>query len=239
MKAFVIALPEQHKSVDVLSQSIKDTESDIDLEVIDATTPDTMEEHLKTEFKYWNSAYYKWTWPRYPAENRKDLATGLDMFAYQAADQRKKEACSISHMRLWDKCVELDETIVIFEADAVLTRKFDPNLVHSKDTINIIGLNDPRYTTRRANIFLERVSVRKGIQPVPTINRSGEFAPQGLAGGSAYLITPPAARELLDKIRSYGVWPNDAYICKELFPFIRVIYPFFTKVQGTVSTTTR
>lgn len=237
MKAYVIALPEQYESVDVLKQSIKDTESDIDLKVLDATTPKTIDQHLQEEFRYFNTAYYKWTWPRHAKQNHHDMATGLYMFAYRAANFYKKEACSISHMRAWDKCVQEGEPIIIFEADAKMIRQFDPSIIRSGNELKIIGLNDPRYTTRRADLFHELVSKKEGIQNAPTVNGVEEFVPQGLAGGSAYVITPVAAKRLLDSIRTYGVWPNDAYICKELFPWIRVVYPYYTKVQGTPSTT--
>jgi hypothetical protein len=75
---------------------------------------------------------------------------------------------------------------------------------------------------------------------VPTVNTVDEPPmPQGLAGHSAYYITPKGAKKLLDMIPEIGMWPNDAYMCKELFPWIRVVYPYFTRVQGTRSTTTR
>jgi GR25 family glycosyltransferase involved in LPS biosynthesis len=236
VRAYVINLPEQKESVEVLRKSIHSTGSDIDLIEFDATTPDTIEEHLRTEFTYWDSRQYQWTWPKTPSENRFDMKTGLDMFAYTAADVRKKEACSISHMRLWDKCVALNEPIIIFEADAVMTRKFELDEVFGS---SCVGLNDPRGTTRRASLFHEIVSSRYGLQRPPTVNSPTERAPQGLAGGSAYYITPQFATKLLEGIKVDGVWPNDAYICKELFPEIAVIYPYFTKVQGTLSTTTR
>jgi GR25 family glycosyltransferase involved in LPS biosynthesis len=137
-------------------------------------------------------------------------------------------------MRLWDLCVLSKEPIIIFEADALMTRKYDVDFDEM-----VVGLNDPRGTTRRADVFHERVSSREGVQVPPTVNRVGEMMPQGLAGHSAYYIKPEGAKQLLDNVKKYGMWPNDAYMCKELFPWIRVVYPYFTKVQGTASTTTR
>ena len=62
--------------------------------------------------------------------------------------------------------------------------------------------------------------------------------PQGLAGHSAYYIEPEGAKELLDKVETYGMFPNDAYMCRELFPWIRVVYPYYTRISGESSTTT-
>lgn len=63
--------------------------------------------------------------------------------------------------------------------------------------------------------------------------------PQGLPGNSAYLITPMAAKKLVDKIHNEtGLWPNDAVMCNQFFPdMLYCAYPYYTKVQGNKSTT--
>lgn len=236
IEAYIITLEEQKPLNKITIDSIERTKSKIRPVVFEATTPDTVDVHLKTEFNYFDSQKFKWTWPTHTSQNHTDMKTGVYKFAYTAADQDKKIACSISHMRLWDLCVTQDKPIVILEADAVFTGWFNEEEVRGH---KLVGLNDPRGATRRAQKFHETASSKTGVQPVPTVNNIGEFHPQGLAGHSAYYIEPSAAKELLDKVEVYGMWPNDAYVCKELFPWIRIVYPYFTKVQGTVSTTTR
>lgn len=217
--------------------SIRKTDSQVDPIFFGATVPDTIDKHLKTEFKYYDSTKWKWSWPTDPSQNILDLKTGLYKFYYEAADQQKKLACTLSHMRLWDKCVTDNKPILILEADALFTRQF--NLEEVKDAV-ICGLNDPRKATRRAGVFHEKASQKHGIQPVPTVNRIGEPpVPQGIAGNSAYYITPEGAKALLDFVSIHGAWPNDALMCKEMFPQLRIVYPYFTRVQGTESTTTR
>lgn len=233
INGYIISIPEV-QSVTRLVTSIHDTSSKIRPIVFEATTPETIDDHLKNEFNYFDGVDFKWSWPLSSVENHIDMKTGIHKFAYTAVDQQKKIACSVSHMRLWDLCVTQDKPIIIFEADAMMVRKFDLSEVEGA---MLCGLNDPRGATRRASLFHEKM--RKGLQPVPTINGAGEFEPQGLAGASAYYITPKGAKELLDNVKEYGMWPNDAYVCKELFPWIRVVYPYFTKVQGLASTTTR
>ena len=35
------------------------------------------------------------------------------------------------------------------------------------------------------------------------------------------------------------MWPNDAVMCKQLFPTLQVVYPYYTTIQhGLKSTTT-
>jgi GR25 family glycosyltransferase involved in LPS biosynthesis len=233
IKGFVISMPSQQQYVNLLKTSIINTDSSIEVIDVEATVPDTIENHLQTEFRYW-PGNYNWTWPKTENENRIDNKTGVYMFAYNANNIKRKEACSISHMRLWDKCVTLNEPIIIFEADAKLTRQFE---IDEMQDSKLVGLNDPRNATRRSKQFHQYAISSTGCKPAPNVNSRNEHHPQGIAGASAYYITPAGAQELLDGLDQHGVWPNDAYICKELFPWIRIVYPYFSVVQGTPSTT--
>ncbi len=87
-------------------------------------------------------------------------------------------------------------------------------------------------------MFHEKVSSYVGVQPVPTIDDMD--VPQGLAGNSAYMISPKGAKKLLDKVREVGMWPNDALMNKQFFPWLEVVYPYYTTIQrGLRSTTTK
>lgn len=217
--------------------SIRKTDSQVNPIFFGATVPDTIDKHLKNEFSYYDSTKWKWTWPTDPSQNGLDLKTGMYKFCYEAADQKKKLACTLSHMRLWDKCVTDNKPIVILEADARFIRQFNSDEVRGT---TICGLNDPRNATRRAKIFHDKARAKNGVQDVPTVNRIGEPpVPQGIAGNSAYYITPEGAKALLDFVTRNGAWPNDALMCKEMFPNLRIVYPYFTKVDVTESTTTR
>lgn len=71
---------------------------------------------------------------------------------------------------------------------------------------------------------------------VPWIDE--EHIPQGLPGNSAYIITPMAAKKLIDMTYQIGIWPNDAMMCKQFFgDMLQCAYPYYTKVQGHESTT--
>lgn len=72
--------------------------------------------------------------------------------------------------------------------------------------------------------------------PVPWIDE--KQVPQGLPGNSAYIITPGAAKKLIQATYYLGIWPNDALMCKQIFPdMLYCAYPYYTKVQGNKSTT--
>ena len=135
-------------------------------------------------------------------------------------------------------CAEGNDPIVVLEHDALFTRKFATSDLTEHWKGGIIGLNDPRGATRRSDVFHNVVSSRMGVQPVPDVDTWE--VPQGLAGNSAYLISPKAAKKLLNKVEEIGMWPNDALMCKQLFPWLRVVYPYYTTIQrGLKSTTTK
>lgn len=103
----------------------------------------------------------------------------------------------------------------------------------------ILGLNSPLGATRKASVFHTELFGKYGFHKVPSVDAIGDDPlPQGLAGNSAYIIKPWAAKKLLDKVDEIGMWPNDALMCKQLFPWMQVCWPYFTVVQGTASTTT-
>jgi hypothetical protein len=63
--------------------------------------------------------------------------------------------------------------------------------------------------------------------------------PQGLAGNSAYIIKPAGAKQMLDLVNEFGLWPNDAIMCRQLVPKLGVTRKFYTTRQNIKSTTTQ
>lgn len=235
--AYVILLEDQTEKF-LLNDMIKVKCGNVKVNPFTAVTPETIEDDLKL-FENFDPKNFKWKWPTDPSEDHLDMQTGLYKFCYSAKSQDKKVACSLSHMLLWDLCVSDDKPIIVFESDARMLRSIDEKDLEMFRGNKVVGLNDPRGATRGASLYHERVSQTIGIQKTPVINRMDDPPyPQGLAGHSAYYIEPEGAKELLDKVETYGMFPNDAYMCRELFPWIRVVYPYYTRISGESSTTT-
>lgn len=217
MKAFVITIL-GHTASELATKtcinSISDTRSTLEAEIFAAVTPNTLHECI-------------WRWPN----KKKTICTytGLTLTAYKNSDLRKRIACAQSHYRLWQQCVSLDQTICILEHDAVFTRRFDLSDFDG----GAMSLNDPTGATFRADQYDK--ALMPGINPVPWVAEVN--IPQGLPGNSAYLIKPWAAQELIDAQDRIGWWPNDAIMCRQLFDWLRVAKPYYTRVQGLVSTT--
>lgn len=275
LDAYIITLINDARSMTLARtcvQSIMQTQSKINPHILPATTPREIEYHLTqmqesdidmkpstfrdallVESKHYDAGptLANYTWPITDADNRLDLATGLQLNAYRAKDYRKIVACTVSHMRAWIQCIRTNRPIIVLEQDAYFAKQFMYDRISSskddEETWGIIGLNYPQAgQTRRASTYIaemEKHATSRNLKPlmeVPTVNKIGEPpVPQGLAGNSAYMIKPWAARALLNKTVEIGIWPNDALICKELFPWIRQIGFAVTAIQeGSPSTTT-
>ena len=241
MRALIITLMEHGKPTPVRAakicmNSIADTGTDLTPEIFKATTPKTNTEDMIATF----GKKVKWDWPMDESKNCWDFSSGLFKKNYPARDQSRVIACAVSHARAWKECVDSQEEMVILEQDAKFTRKFEPSIFEGWKW-GAIGLNDPRGATRKAGSYYKlMMEDGRHIQPVPNVDKElTDHLPLGLAGNSAYIIRPELAKQLLERIEEKGMWPNDALMCKQLFPSIRVCYPFYTTVQQLGSTTTR
>lgn len=179
----------------------------------------------------WN---LRWNYPWEGSEL--DIATGLLKNAYRTKDRNKRIACSLSHYGLWLRCFNEQETFLIFEHDAIFKEKL-ASWVTEASSYDIIGINDPRGATRKSKEFYDIVRSREAlIQRAPKIDN--DQIPQGIAGNSAYVLKPSGAEKLLNLVKEYGLWPNDAIMCRQLVRTLAVTKVFFTGVQGLPSTTT-
>jgi GR25 family glycosyltransferase involved in LPS biosynthesis len=219
--------PTSVKGMNGCAASMAQLKQDFTIQFVQQTSPDTLAEHMKPfPGLYWN----------YPLNDgkRTDEKTGMILQGYRTNSLSKVFACLISHARLWLRCVQKNEPIMILEHDAMFTRKFDPDFEWEG---GVLGLNDPRGATfNSAQYHVLVASKGEGVHDAPYV--ADVSRPQGLAGNSAYIIKPFAAKELLEKLKETGGWPNDALICNQHFDWIKVLYPYATGLQNIRSTTT-
>jgi len=231
MKAYCITLKDDTISENGFNkvwQSAKTLNCNFHVKRFNATTAKTAFQELTDWDIFWN----------YPWEGKvTDIATGLIKSAYPTAVKEKRVACAISHFRLWTKCFETNEPILVLEHDAEFVNMLDYQYILDSK-YQVIGINNPLGATRRARQYFDTIKKNnKPIQPVPTIDEWN--IPQGLAGNSAYIIKPEGAERLIANTYDYGMWPNDALMCKQLVDNLGVTKTFYTKVQGLKSTTTQ
>ena len=111
-------------------------------------------------------------------------------------------ACFLSHRKMWEKCVELDEPIYVIEDDAI---------------INVNEWDEPFYDhTIKYWDFL--YLQRNENEPESTIKVSDRLErPWYPYNTTAYVISPKGARKLLNtNIMEEGIIPVDEYIPEQI-----------------------
>jgi len=171
----------------------------------------------------------KWTWAKNNTAIDYCPLTGLRQHPY--GKLAPKIGCSMSHYELWEWCAESNNELLILEHDAVFLRPL-PEVEFN----GICQINDPQGATPSGERWSRQMRERgPGVFSKTLVMIDAQ--PDGLAGNSAYLIKPWAAAELVKAFKKYGVWPNDATMCIQLFPWLQELYPFVTRVEQTMSTT--
>jgi GR25 family glycosyltransferase involved in LPS biosynthesis len=95
-----------------------------------------------------------------------------------------EQGCFYSHYRLWQKCVELNEPIIIWEDDIVLTRPYIPI---DWDDVLVIALGHPGKTEK----YRHYLDTPNGV-PL-----AAEYHQSSMPGCCGYAIKPHAAKKLL------------------------------------------
>ena len=222
--AHIITLYSNPRSVAAAGRCKKS--ANIDIKTFDAITESQAEKVMRDFGIKWN---YPWRGEEY------DMKAGLKKTAYTTAHPMRRVACFLSHYLLWKRCAEQQEPVMILEHDAVFIRPFELD-GFMKAECQIISINDPRGATRKAQEFHDKLQQKPQlIQRVPTID--DPTIPQGLPGNSAYIIKPDGAKKMMELTQEFGAWPNDALMCKQLYQSLASSKIYYTKVQGTPSTT--
>ncbi len=228
MKAFAIALNDETSALAYITcaRSSERVKNDFAVKKFKAYTPKETDLELK-RFKI------KWNYPWNEAEV--DFQTGLVKRPYVTKNPRARIACALSHYNLWALCAQSDEPFLILEQDAMFIRKLKYADILTSN-FGVVGINDPIGATRKAAQLDAMIQHdQREIQPIPPLDQI--TTPQGLAGNSAYIIKPWAAKKLIEGVKEYGLWPNDAFMCKQLFSFLGLTRTYYTRVQGLISTT--
>jgi len=230
MRSYIITIKDNELSENAANKCIESSVkvgNAFNIEKFDAIIPRQVDALMSKYNLKWN---YPWQGEEF------DFGTGLKKSAYKTAEPKKRIACALSHYRIWKWAFDLNEHVLILEHDAIFTERFDPHYILASN-FNAVGINNPIGATRKAQVFHEQVqqSSDRPIVITPTIDDIS--IPQGLAGNSAYVISPSGGKILLDLAHQYGLWPNDALMCKQLVPRLGVTTKYYTKVQGIQSTT--
>lgn len=229
MKAFSIVIKDHKESERGFANLLGSSASvgnEFEIHRFDAIIQDNVRRHMNDRMLVWD---YPWS------GSYVDSISGLRKTAYGTRIREKRMACSMSHFILWEQCERDNEPYLVLEHDALFVKKMNPEKILASK-YDIIGLNDPHMATRLFDKFNTIVQNNASeFQDVPLIDSMD--VPQGLAGNSAYIIRPSAAKHLIGLCYKYGLWPNDAIMCRQLVPNMGVTKTYYTKTQNLGSTT--
>lgn len=110
--------------------------------------------------------------------------------------------CFFSHYRLWEKCVELNEPIMIFEDDVIFTRKYIP--IDWKDIL-ITVFGNPTKSSKYSHFLTDSTGEA----------RAEKYKQASMPGTPGYAIKPDAAKRLIETYQN-SFLPSDNAINKNI-----------------------
>lgn len=142
--------------------------------------------------------------------------------------------CFFSHYYLWQKCIDLDEPIVILEHDGYLIRNIDDSLLDQFDDVLKLDRLDPYSSTYNADLDKEK---DLDISVSLYTNNPVKVAKHGLSdyfkGAYSYIIKPHAAKKLVNFISVNGHRPADQQLnarivnLKTTIPTVARLHPYY------------
>jgi GR25 family glycosyltransferase involved in LPS biosynthesis len=128
----------------------------------------------------------------------------------------------ISHLEMWKKCVELNETVVILEHDSIV-------------------VSDTWKTPFDQLLHLDK---HRFVEPDPDLNREPNVeklehyrkGQQQLQGTYGYVLKPQTAKRLIRGAYEEGLTAADMFV-KDLYCNIQVVTPRAVKVNNQESLT--
>jgi GR25 family glycosyltransferase involved in LPS biosynthesis len=134
---------------------------------------------------------------------------GITKFLHKKMSLAGVQGCFLSHYELWNKCVELNEPILILEHDGVMIRPL-PTDIESK-FVEVLNLDPFKQSSDSYDIEVERsttIPLSYIAAPVEKSSAAGGY----IAGAYGYCIKPGAATKLIDFTKIAGALPTDKHI---------------------------
>lgn len=154
-----------------------------------------------------------------PKEIFKARGYPLTYFTDEYSKSENTTATFLSHLALWQKAVDLDENVIIFEHDAVV---FDKIPTEAKFD-GCITFSKPSYGNYKTPMH---------IGPGPLTQKPY------FGGAHGYMVSPSGAQRLIDKATT-DAGPADVFLNINNFPWIEEYYPWSCEAKDSFSTIQR
>ena len=136
---------------------------------------------------------------------------GIDKFLnYTIIDKPGHQGCFLSHFELWQKCIELDEPIIILEHDGMFVRPLPADVLDHFD--EVLRLDCFQWFVEGYNDKVSE-SLSKSVEyyhrePDYEWHSSGGY----YVGAYGYIVKPQGARKLIDHAQQRGIVCTEAHI---------------------------
>lgn len=210
MKSFVIYV-EGHKQSEKQAEKCRAScyQSGFDAELMKGVTPETLSEYAEYED-----------------------AQGGRITSFKRESKKvyeSKKSCFTNHIRVWEKCIELNEPVAFLEQDSGNIRKWN----HTQFDEVLILNAESAFKQSVFDHVRNKPWLNFGLNPysdTPLIyNKENQWKGAAMMPGTAaYAITPNGAKRLLDNLQTYG-WEQSDYFINSYNVNIQYIVPeYFT-----------
>lgn len=214
MKAFLIFVKDHLGSTTQAAKALascKDTGWDV--EFMEGVTPLTVDKYDK--------------WSHCPGSRASNF------FEQDDKKYKTKKSCFMNHIRVWEKCIELNEPVAFLEHDVGCVRDFVDTPFDEVLILNIESAFKQTVFEHLASLgFLHSWSFgvnEYNHSPIPYRHNveawKGSFM---MPGTASYAVTPKGAQRLLDNVATYGWEQSDFFINTHNVHIQYVVPEFFT-----------
>ena len=194
MKTFVIYVKGHKKSEQYMNKCIEScSNSNFDAEPFEGVTPATLNEYTQyPEIKNGRAECFK-------SENKKIYET--------------KKSCFTNHVRIWKKCIELNQPVAFVEQDSSCIRQWNNQIFNEVLILNISSaFKQPVF-----DHVMNKPNLDLGVHNYnysPLFYRFNNIFQNSLLipGTGAYAITPLGAKKLLNILEKHGWDQSDFFI---------------------------
>ena len=180
MKSFIIYLPKFEESTKTASAlKAKLEEFNMPVELFEGTNGNDAVKMMQDE----NRTAHLWgiKGPEFPID--------ITHKSFEKITRAGVKGCFYSHYRLWEKCVDLDEPIIIWEDDIVLTRPYFS--VEWKDVL-VLALGHRTKSEKYMHLLLSPTGEPAAVK----------YLQGSMPGCCGYAIKPHAAQKLLNTFKN-------------------------------------
>lgn len=163
-----------------------------------------------------------------------ELLTNRGISPFHKMKESKKNSlgikgCFLSHFLLWERCISINEPIIIFEHDALMIRPL-PNSILDSFT-HIMLLDHAAYFENYQEVIDETCDIK--VTTFEKIN--GAFGYKDMnkkhfKGSHAHLVKPLGAATLIESCKKYGFLPLDMAV-NQHYTTYAIINPILARVN--------